>query len=86
MMTMTAFLLGAIAMSSLLAAMFFAKFWHETKDSLFLAFSLAFVLEATSRTLLALTALGSEGAQAIYGLRLAAYLMILIGIWNKNRQ
>jgi hypothetical protein len=37
---MNAALLGAIAMASLVAALFFLRFWRDTKDRLFLFFSI----------------------------------------------
>ncbi len=45
MSVLEAFLLGVIATSSLTAGVFFLKFWRKTRDSLFLAFGLAFFVE-----------------------------------------
>lgn len=84
MTTTTAFLLGAIAMASLMAALFFLRFWNRTRDPLFLTFSLAFALESVNRTLLAFQLDASEGQDLIYSIRLLAYSMIIAGIVAKN--
>jgi hypothetical protein len=77
-------LLGAIAMSSLVAGLFFLSFWRSTKDRFFLFFAVAFCLEAASRVLLGLAEL-SESVPALYLIRLLAYGCILYAIVDKNR-
>ena len=84
--SLTPFLLGAIVGVSLVAALFFARFYRDTGDQLFLFFAGAFVLESGSRTLLAFwSAAPNEGYPAIYVLRAVAYSLIVIGIYRKNR-
>lgn len=78
------FLLGAIASLSLVASIFFFRFWRQTRDRLFLAFALAFLLEAAGRTALAYMAARGEMEPLIYVLRLVGYLLILGGIAGKN--
>lgn len=80
------FVLGAIAMASVAAALFFGRFYRDTRDPLFLYFSAAFALEAISRTLMAFTPAPNEGAPELYLLRALAYSLILIGIYQKNRR
>jgi uncharacterized membrane protein HdeD (DUF308 family) len=80
------FLLGVIATASLTAGMFFLKFWRETRDSLFLLFALAFIVEALSRTAFIMLPHPNEGWPGIYLIRCCAFLLILAGIINKNRQ
>ena len=46
-------LLGAIAMASLVAALFFFRFWRQTHDAFFLLFATAFGIDAAARFLLA---------------------------------
>jgi len=72
------FLLGAIAMGLLIGAVFFLRFWRETKDRLFLFFSVALLLMAFNRSL--------ETEQNLwpYLFRLLAYVIILIAIADKN--
>ncbi|HET9792443.1 MAG TPA: DUF5985 family protein [Candidatus Angelobacter sp.] len=80
-----AFLLGVIAMSSLTAGVFFLRFWRDTRDSLFLAFAVAFLIEALNRTASLLLVQPNEGTPWIYIVRLFAFLLILGAIVNKNR-
>ena len=78
------FLLGVIATASLTAGVFFLKFWRNTRDSLFLAFAVAFMIEGLNRS--AMLALGRphEDQVLVYLVRLFAFLLILGGIVNKN--
>jgi uncharacterized membrane protein HdeD (DUF308 family) len=80
-----AFLLGVIAMSSLTAGVFFLRFWRDTHDSLFLAFAVAFLIEALNRTASLLLVQPNEGTPWIYIVRLFAFVLILAAIVNKNR-
>ena len=82
---MSVFVLGAIAALGLVAALFFLRFWRRTGDGLFLAFAVAFALEALNRAVLATTDQSNEGLPVPYLIRLAAYLVILGGIALKNR-
>ena len=43
------FLLGVIVTGSVLAALYFFKFWRRTRDFLFLAFAIFFVIEGLAR-------------------------------------
>lgn len=80
-----AFMLGCIAMASLTASIFFLRFWKVTGDSLFLWFSISFLLEAAGRTALAIIGrAASEGDPTIYVIRLIAYVLILVAIMQKN--
>jgi uncharacterized membrane protein HdeD (DUF308 family) len=78
------FLLGIIATSSVTAGVFFLKFWKQTRDSLFLAFGMAFVVEGLNRCAVLLLAKPSEGNPYIYIVRLLAFLLILGAILHKN--
>ena len=80
------FLLGVIATTSLTAGIFFLRFWRDTRDSLFLAFAVAFIIEALNRTAMLLLSQPNEGSPWIYIVRFFAFLLILIGILNKNRR
>ncbi|WP_136418967.1 DUF5985 family protein [Herbaspirillum sp. ST 5-3] len=77
-------LVGAIAMGSLVASLFFLRFWRTSGDRFFLYFSLAFFLEAISRVLLGLSASKSEDMPLYYLIRLVAYGLILLAIIRKN--
>lgn len=84
-MAVDAIFAGAIAMASLTIALFFLRFWKTTHDRFFLFFALSFVLEAVSR-LLYLTHPQQADDPVIYGIRLVAYVLILIAVVDKNRQ
>lgn len=78
------FLSGVISMGFLTAGLFFARFWKDTGEELFLAFAVAFALLATGQTLLALTGIPVEERSWLYLFRLAAFLLIIMAILRKN--
>lgn len=79
------FLLGIVATASVTAGVFFLKFWTDTRDFLFLAFSVFFMIEGVNRVaLLLLVARPNEGSPWIYLLRLLALGLILGAIVKKN--
>jgi hypothetical protein len=80
-----AFLLGVIATACLTAAAFFLKFWRQTRDVFFLAFSAAFLIEGINRISVLFLERPDEGRPAIYIVRFLAFLLILVAIINKNR-
>lgn len=81
---MNQFLAGAIAMGSCVIALFFVRFWRNTGDRFFLYFALSFLIEAAHRTYSISEAVVSESSPHHYLLRLAAYLLILWAIVEKN--
>jgi hypothetical protein len=84
-MNLNLILIGAIAMASLLAGLFFLRFWRDTKDSFFLFFSASFVLEAINRAALGLSPDPNEGNPLFYFVRLVSFLLIIVAIVQKNR-
>jgi Family of unknown function (DUF5985) len=82
---MNTLILGAIAMASLVAALFFLRFWRDTRDRFFLFFAIAFCVDALSRVALGLTAVSQEHEPFFYGIRLVTYGLILAAIVDKNR-
>jgi len=78
------FLSGAIVFGSVVAGLFFLKFWRKTHDELFIAFTLAFWLLGLAQALLAFSSVSVEERSWIYLLRLAAFVAILVAIWRKN--
>jgi hypothetical protein len=82
---MEVFLSGAVAMASLVAALYFARFFRETRDRLFLFFGLAFLILSFQRVLVALLHRPAEEQPLLYGFRLLAFILILIAIIDKNR-
>jgi hypothetical protein len=79
------FLLGIIVTCSLVAAAFFARFWRASRDVLFLAFAVAFLLEGLNRIAFLFLDNPNAGDVVIYTVRLLSYLLILAAIANKNR-
>jgi hypothetical protein len=78
-------ILGATTMANLVAATFFFHFWRKTKDRFFGFFSLAFVLLATNRVVLAFIPGEFEHEHLVYVIRLVAFLVIVYAIIDKNR-
>jgi hypothetical protein len=79
-------IMGAIAMASLVAALFFLRFWRDTGDRLFVIFAAAFFLLALTRIGLALSHVQQEPNTHWYWVRLVAFLLILVAIIDKNRR
>jgi len=78
-------LIGAIATASIVAALFFLRFWRSTGDRFFLFFALSFFIDGINRLLLAPAAQVTDDAPAYYLIRLVAYGLILFAILDKNR-
>lgn len=78
-------LAGAIAMGSMVIALFFLRFWRSTGDRFFLYFALSFAIEGFHRVFASLATAAGEDTPEHYLIRLAAYLLILWAIWEKNR-
>jgi hypothetical protein len=83
---MTIFLWGALAMASFVAGLLFLKFWSGTRDPLFGLFAAAFFVFALNWSLLGTTHPNEESRHYAYVVRLAAYVLILLGILAKNRK
>jgi hypothetical protein len=76
---------GALIAGYLTAGLFFLRFWKSTHDRLFLLFASAFGVLALQRLILSLTTVSTEDATYLYVLRLAAFIIIIIAIVDKNR-
>jgi hypothetical protein len=85
-MTLYDFLSGALAFGFGVCALFFLRFWHRTREELFLAFAFAFLLLGVGQTVLDLANIPTEERGSLYLLRLLAFLLILAAIYRKNRQ
>jgi uncharacterized membrane protein HdeD (DUF308 family) len=80
------FLLGVIVTTSFTAAGFFWRFWRKSRDTLFLAFAAAFLVEGINRMTFLWIDHPNEGRPAIYLVRLLAFLLILLAVVLKNRR
>ncbi len=76
---------GAIVTGYLVAGLFFLRYWRQSRDRLFVIFALAFWLLAAQRLALALTTQYFEDVTWLYGVRLLAFVLILLAIIDKNR-
>ena len=85
-MTLLDFLAGAVTLGFFASALFFLRFWRRTRDFLFQAFAIAFLLLGIVQALLALGNIPVEERSWVYGIRLAAFLLILFAIARKNRR
>lgn len=85
-MRIEGFSLGFVATMSVVAAMFFLRFWRRTHDFLFLGFAIAFLAEAVTRTIMALKDIPDTGYSWVYVERLFEYSFILFVILRKNRK
>jgi uncharacterized membrane protein HdeD (DUF308 family) len=78
------FLHGVIAASSLIAGLFFLRFWRETRDSLFLAFLIFFVIQGSTTMYVVSMHHPNVGNPWMYGLRLFSVLVVLAAVLKKN--
>jgi uncharacterized protein DUF5985 len=86
MSNLLAVLSGIIIAGYATAGLFFVRFWRRTNDRLFAIFGLAFWLLCLQRILLALSAdAAAEDRAYLYAIRLVAYVLIIVGIVDKNR-
>jgi hypothetical protein len=81
---MNQFLQGMTVMACLVIAMIFLRFWKKSCDRLFCFFAAAFALLGVNWLCLAFIHT-DETETFLYVLRLAAFLVILLGILDKNR-
>jgi hypothetical protein len=79
-------LLGALILGCALVALFFVRFFRDTRDRLFAFFAAAFLVLAFHWLVLALTDPVSEHRPLFYLLRLVAFGMIVVAILEKNRE
>jgi len=81
-----AFLQGWLVACCCVAGLFFVRFWRSTADRLFLFFAAGFFVFGLNWLGLAVLGGTSESRHVVYLLRLLAFGLILVGIWDKNRQ
>jgi uncharacterized membrane protein len=82
---MTELISGALVALSLVAGLFFLRFWKKTRDRFFAFFAAAFWLLALNRLAVVLLTETSEHLAAAYLPRLVAFVLILVAIVDKNR-
>ena len=77
----TYFVSGLLAMGYAVAALFFLRFWRESRDRLFAFFAAGFALLSIQRVGLSFI----QPAELLYAIRLGAFLLIAYAIIEKNR-
>jgi Family of unknown function (DUF5985) len=83
---LTIFIWGCLATASLTVSLFFLRFWRLSRERLFLFFALGFLTLAANWAGLALINPPVESRHYLYVLRLIAFLLIIVGIVDKNRR
>jgi hypothetical protein len=83
---MEQFCWGMLAMASLVAGLIFLRYWKVTGDRLFVFFSMAFAMLSINYLVLAAVDPAFEARHLIYLIRLAGFILIIVGIVDKNRR
>ena len=83
--TLLVALSGGLGMLYAVIGLFFLKFRSRTGDRLFTLFATAFLLLAAQRFALTIAREWAESLVWLYGLRLLAFVMIIVAIVDKNR-
>lgn len=81
---MQIFLYGVATCASTIAGLLFMRFWRDTRDRLFMWFALAFWMLAANWAAISLVNPAEEARHLFYLVRLAGFVMILVGIYEKN--
>jgi hypothetical protein len=82
---MQEFLAGIATCGSWGVAVFFFRFWTDTRDRFFALFATAFVILSINWLLLAVLHPSNESRPFFYLLRLAAFGLIILAVVDKNR-
>jgi hypothetical protein len=86
MMRLVAFLLAVSATAAWITSTIFVRYWRETRDPLFVQFALAFALLGASWAILSVVNPIGDASPYVYGLRLIAFLLIIVAVVVKNRE
>lgn len=78
-------LVGAITFASFLIGLTFFRFYLTTHDRFFIYFALSFWIEGANRLHGAITGNLYDDSVVRYVVRLIAYVLIVLAIWEKNR-
>lgn len=86
---MLLFIDGVLMTMFMCSAGFFIRYWRSSGDRLYALFALAFFILGANRVLLAMYSHAIAPVQEhhviLYTVRLAAFLIILVAILDKNR-
>lgn len=82
---MRQFLAGVATCGSWGVAIFFLRFWVETRDRFFVLFAAAFLILSVNWGLIAVLQPATEVRPFFYLLRLTAFGLIIAAVVDKNR-
>ncbi len=80
------FMHGALMMGCCVIGLKFMKYWRLSRDRFFVFFACAFWIFALGWGLRAFVHTVGEHGHLVYLPRLIAFLLILVGIFDKNRR
>jgi hypothetical protein len=86
MHTLHVALLGSLVASCAYAAILFLRFWNRSRDRFHLFMAAAMLLLAANWVAVTSIRPSGEPHSEIYLVRLAAFLVIIVGIIDKNRR
>jgi hypothetical protein len=79
------FILGALTMASCVIGLFFLRFWRQSGDRLLLVFATAFFVLAVDWGVRGALEPTVETRHYFFLIRLVAFVLLVIGIIDKNR-
>jgi hypothetical protein len=86
MIRLVLFLQTVSATAAWICSAIFLRYWRESRDPLFAYFALAFMLMGLSWAILSVFSPMGDASPYVYGLRLIAFLLIIVAVVVKNRE
>jgi hypothetical protein len=80
------FLWGMLTMAHVVIALLLLRFWRLTRDHLFVYFAASFATLGVNWLALAVIRPAPEAQHLIYLIRLLGFVLLIIGIIDKNRR
>jgi hypothetical protein len=80
------FLDGAVSMACVVAGLLFLSYWRDSRDRLFVFFAVAFWVLGLNWAALGVLTPVVEQRHWLHAIRLVAFLLIGLGIVDKNRR
>lgn len=80
------FLFGGLTVMSVFVGLFFLRYWRLQSDRFFIWFAVAFWSLGASWGVHLVYATSSETGPNVYVFRVVAFLLIIVGIVDKNRR
>jgi Fe2+ transport system protein B len=80
------FLRGALSAACLVVSLFFARYYRQSRDRIFIFFVIAFVCLGAHWVGLAIVNPQAETRHYLFVIRLLAFVAIIAGVLDKNRR